>query len=55
MRAREKLATLTLLVLLAALLLSFADLVYHVRKAARTDARIEQTLDMLNNTLRTLH
>lgn len=53
-RSREKLATLALLVMLAALFLGFADLVYHARKAARADARIEQTLDTLNNIVRPL-
>lgn len=49
MRTREKLVALTLLALLAALALGFADLVYRARKAARADARIEQTLDTLDN------
>jgi hypothetical protein len=40
--------------MLAALFLGFADLVYHARKAARADARIEQTLDTLNNIVRPL-
>lgn len=51
-RSREKLAALALLVLLATLFLGFADLVYRARKAARADARIEQTLDTLNNVVR---